>query len=96
MAENRKCFFCKETLEDEDGDSIFHWIYKKCWIHVRDHVEVEIIGIKYADYDTGCDNCNTDICRLDKQWHDEHECYWYTGPRLMENKPYSCKCCKYE
>jgi hypothetical protein len=58
---------------------------------INDKNNPDIVFIDFGKLDTGCDNCNTDICRLGDIHYGEF-CYFQTGPRLMTMKK-DCKCC---
>lgn len=68
------CILCEKPLRKELDGSVMH---QECWT-VADTDREEHAKIDWSKYDTGCDCCNCDICRVGDLAR--HYCYRLHGP----------------
>ncbi|MEX0595550.1 MAG: hypothetical protein WD512_03540 [Candidatus Paceibacterota bacterium] len=88
MNNSQVCPYVNVVNKDERKENI-HWLFNVKEVDVKNRI---LEGCLSGKYDTGCDACNTDICRISEM---PHRCYFTMGPLFLDdnNEKHDCDFC---
>ena len=88
MTSEISCLLCASPLESNSMRAC----HKECWAKWDQDPNFfpESKNIDWEKYNTGCECCCTDICRLSVK---HKECFRIFGPKFSDGREYSCEYC---